>query len=114
MAETPSMTPPDTPTPDSVYEDFWKPILETRIPGNKGASMAIDSVQLKKELFDYFFFMKDVALVYCHVTGGLISKPNTHADVVIGEADRIQERAITEALDEAVAELRADHYDTEN
>jgi hypothetical protein len=62
------------------YNDVWKQIIE-----NNDGSLNLD--QIKKELFDYWNFMEDCSLVYSHVTGGRISKPNTKAFEVISEAD---------------------------
>jgi hypothetical protein len=40
-----------------------------------------------KEIDDYGNFLDNAGKVYDHVTGGLISKPNTSASSVIGAAD---------------------------
>lgn len=60
-----------------MWKDFWEPIVA---PEGK-----LDLEQVKKELYDYRQMMKNVSGVYEHVTGGKISKPNTHALHVISE-----------------------------
>jgi hypothetical protein len=65
------------------YEDFWKEIIEV----NGVVSMD----QVKRELFDFHCIMQEVPKVYDYITNGNISKPNTNANVVIGEFDRVQE-----------------------
>jgi hypothetical protein len=83
--------------PDKVYEEFWKEIVE-----NPDGSINME--QLKKELHDFSVVMNQVPKVYGHVTGNRISKVNTLAQAVIGEADdRVQE-----AVDEAVKEAKDD------
>jgi hypothetical protein len=59
-----------------VYDSFWKEIVE-----NNDGSLNVD--QVKKELFDFKNMMENVPKVFLHVTGGMISKPNTKADAVI-------------------------------
>lgn len=66
-------------TPDSIYEQFWKPIVEK--------DGVVDMEQLKKELFDFHELMGNAAIVYDHVTGGAISKVNTVASVVTAMSD---------------------------
>ncbi len=70
---------------NQVYEEFWKDIIEDE-NGN------LNKDQVKRELADFYFIMNEVPKVYMEVTGGMISKPNTFAFEVIGEAEnRIQE-----------------------
>lgn len=77
---------------ERVWNELWRPIVCKR--------GQIDVEQVKKELYDYSVFMDNAARVYCHVTGGAISKINTDPDVVIAVADDYmdeliqQERAI--------------------
>ncbi len=42
---------------------------------------------VRNELADYHTVLEEVGKVYCHVTGGAISKQNTMAFEVIGKAD---------------------------
>lgn len=74
-----------------VFEEFWQPIV---MPDGEW-----DLEQVKKELSDHAQFMDDVSKVYCHVTDGAISKVNTHAEAVIGEADEVVNRLIREAIE---------------
>lgn len=72
----------EDPMPDyeQVFESFWKGIVlaEDRSP-------KID--QIKRELFDAHIFMDGAAIVYSHITGGLISKVTTDPSCVIQVAD---------------------------
>lgn len=45
----------------------------------------IDEEQVMKELEDYGFILEEVPKVYCEITGGLLSKPNYKAEVVLAE-----------------------------
>ena len=53
------------------------------------------------DLSDLFMIMHNVSLVYQHVTGGRISKPNTLAEAVIAEADD----RCTEAIDAVLEDI---------
>jgi len=74
------------------YDSFWKEIIE------KDGVVNID--QVKRELYDFAMMIKEVGEVYCHVTNGAISKPNTCSDVVIDIHDDIRTREIEEAIAE--------------
>lgn len=65
---------------NKIYEDFWKRIVE-----NEDGSLNID--QVKRELSDFYYMIEEVPKVYYHVTGGIISKPNTKSSAVISIAD---------------------------
>lgn len=67
------------PTPQSVYDDFWKDIVE------KDGELDIE--QIKKELFDFWQAMESVPKVYCAITGDQVSKILTHPETVIALAD---------------------------
>ena len=56
--------------------DFWSNIVYP-----EGATPE----QIQAELTDYLTILHEVCIVYDHVTGGRISKPNTLADEVIGQ-----------------------------
>jgi hypothetical protein len=71
-------------TPEDVEKDwieFWLPIVS----GDDGEP---DIEKIKRELADFHFVMKEVSKVYCHITGGLLSKVNYRAETVIEHADR--------------------------
>jgi hypothetical protein len=72
-------------------EDFW-----TNIVYPDGAT----AEQIQTELADYHMIMDDVAKVYDHITGGRISKVNTYAYAVIGEADAHYEELCREAMED--------------
>lgn len=61
--------------------EFWDKII-LRKDGT------VNMTQLYRELSDFSFMMEQVPLVYCHVTGGILSKPNYYAKEVIALADR--------------------------
>lgn len=65
---------------EKVFEDFWKGIVLA-----EDGSPKID--QIKRELYDAHTFMDGAAIVYCHITGDLISKVTTKPEVVIQIAD---------------------------
>jgi hypothetical protein len=62
------------------WEHFWRPLIEK----NEGGSTVIDMYQVMKELHDYRQLMDSASSVYDSCTGGLLSKTNYTADVVIG------------------------------
>jgi len=71
---------------EETYESFWKEILEDS-NGN------ININQLKRELHDYRMILDSVPKVYCHVTGGIVSKPLTDPSVVCSLADEHYEES---------------------
>jgi len=73
--------------------DFWKEIVL-----NKDGSINIE--QIKLELEDFYHVMKEVPKVYCHITGGMLSKINYYAADVISEADDYQQKLTEEAIEE--------------
>jgi hypothetical protein len=62
-----------------VWDEFWAPIV---MRGDQ-----LDIEQVMRELYDYHVVLDNVPLVYDHVTGGHLSKPNTAARHVIEYAD---------------------------
>lgn len=81
-----------------VWEEFWLPLFEREIeaPVRVVGGITNDKIvmvdarfaeQLKKELTDYHDMMEEASKVYCDVSGGRISKPNTMAVHVISEAE---------------------------
>src|SRR3990167_11306086 len=45
----------------------------------------LDEEAVLKEIYDYDFILGEVPRVYCEITGGLLSKPNYPAEVIIKE-----------------------------
>lgn len=78
---------------ETTFAEFWEDIVG--LPGG-----IIDVEQVKRELHDYKMLLDSVPLVYSHVTGNRISKPNTHPDAVIAEADEHYERLCAEDREE--------------
>lgn len=62
--------------PEKNYNEFWKKILE--LPDG-----SIDKEQLKKELADFSWVLKQVPKVYDEVTGGLLSYATYPAETVL-------------------------------
>lgn len=60
-------------------DEFWKEIIYK--------DGKIDEEQVLKELADFGFVMTELSKVYCHITGGLLSKPMYYAEGVISKAD---------------------------
>lgn len=75
-----------------TYEEYWKPLVET--------DGKLDPDKVMRELHDYKFILDQVPKVYCHVSGGRISKPNTYASEVIAQHDDQRQEDIEEALEE--------------
>lgn len=67
---------------EHVWHTFWRDI----ILDNEGE---IDVDQLKRELCDFHFMIDNTTRVFSEVSGHRISKPNTHADAVIGEFNNV-------------------------
>lgn len=66
---------------EAVFADFWADIVTP--------DGVWDHDQVKRELHDYCTLLSEVPKVYMHVTGGRISKENTHASVVISVHDEV-------------------------
>ena len=56
---------------EQIYNDFWKEIVE-----NEDGSL--NKLQIMKELCDYYYVMDNCSRAYELMSGGMISKPNTH------------------------------------
>lgn len=65
---------------EKKFEEDWKDLV--CYPDGM-----LDKDKVMRELSDYSFLLESVPKVYCHITGGKISKPNTLPGVVIAEAD---------------------------
>lgn len=76
---------------ESVYQEYWAPLVER--------DGVIDIEQVKKELFDFWRIMQRVPRVYCHITGGQVSKILTDADVVCALADDHYDQRAEDELD---------------
>jgi dUTP pyrophosphatase len=82
------------PVPPEVveqWENHWKALV-----CDEAGNIVPEKVMC--ELFDYGFVMDQVSKVYCEITGGLLSKPNYYASVVIGEANDYQNKVWDEVL----------------
>jgi len=77
-----------------VYNEYWKGIIEV----NGEVSMN----NLVKELCDYLYLLEQVPIVYGHITGGILSKPNYNAHDVIAEADDSYAECIEGCIREAI------------
>lgn len=60
------------------WHTFWRDIILDE-------DGEIDVDQLKRELSDFHYMIDNTTRVFSEVSGHRISKPNTHADAVIGE-----------------------------
>ena len=83
---------------EKVFQEFWVPIIFNLRNGTRTGKLNLE--QLKKELFDYYNLLNEVPKVYDHVTGGLISKPNTKAFEVIAAADNRMNEFVEDAVRE--------------
>jgi hypothetical protein len=62
------------------YQKIWKNIVKK--------DGIIDLEQLKKELFDFSFMIKQVPLIYSKISKGLLSKPHYYAHVLIEQLEK--------------------------
>lgn len=83
---------------DETFDDFWRELV---CPNGEW-----DFDAVKAELHDYRTLLREVSVVYQHVTGDAISKPNTSAADVIAMADEYAERQLRERVNEMVS----DHF----
>lgn len=81
---------------EQVYDEFWKDIVE-----NEDGTLNVD--QVKRELADFHHMLAEVPLVYSHITGGELSKPNYYARDVISAAEEYISRCIEEGLQDYLA-----------
>lgn len=84
--------------PDST--EFWSKLV---YPGGMTAE------QVKAELDDFHFMMKQVPRVYMAVTGDRLSKPNYYAETVISEFEGFLQDRIAEAVEEEKEIWEANH-----
>jgi len=80
-------------TVQQIYDSFWKNDIEVS-PG------VLDKQKVMNELADYRLFLENASAVYMAVTGGKISKVNTHSHSVI----QVHEDYVQSLIDEAVKE----------
>lgn len=67
-----------TPTAQSTFDEFWRPLVTYSYDRTK-----LNPEAVKNELADYYFLMKQVPAVYSAVTGGVLSKHMYKAEKVI-------------------------------
>ena len=84
-----------SPEVEKVWDEFWKELVCD--PDGR-----VNIPQVKKELYDYHNMLEEIPKVFCEVTGGNISKPNTKAFEVISEYNRCVDKLIDEAVAEAI------------
>jgi len=91
------------PTPASNYPDEMEDITvdkawewyESFVTNEDGS---IDMPSLKNELFDAYFVLMQVSKVYCHITGGSLSKPLYYSSTVIREYEKHLEDHVEEVM----------------
>lgn len=98
--------------PEKEWTDFWEPIIseahEEAIKERPDVTIEAADIseaeleQIKKELSDYSMLISSLSIIYCQLTGGRVSKPNTDPYAVLGEIEeRMQEdidREVNERL----------------
>lgn len=77
--------------------DFWKDIVSK--------DGELDREQLQKELLDYHYILKQLPEIYCHITGGLLSKQMYSAKTIIASSDDYTNKLIDEALKDQREEI---------
>lgn len=75
------------------WEGFWKEVVT-----NERGELVLDSV--KRELHDYSMMLENTSRVFNYVTGGLASKPNTDAQVIIGLSDGVNQDVFKREMEE--------------
>lgn len=93
----------------SIRPDQTSPmeVLARIYPGYATASREQLIEWLANETHDSVVIGHQVAIVYCEITGGSISKPTTIASDVLGEYNERLERLIDEGVAEALEDARA-------
>lgn len=87
---------PDRPLPFDGTSDEAR--LDWIYPGWRRASRRQLRRWLVNELHDVQMIEDSASAVYCHITGGLISKATTVASAVIAEADRYVDQLVAEEV----------------
>jgi len=82
---------------ERTFEEFWREIV-CRADGS------LDIEQVKRELHDFHIVMGEVALVYDHITGGLLTKPTTEACHITDAFDDAVDKAYEEGKRDAAAD----------
>ena len=80
-----------TAVPPDQLDEFWR--------GSYEHGMTIQDVV--NELHDFHNLMTEASEVYCHVSDGMISEPNTCASAVIGEHDKQRDKDVEQAVADA-------------
>lgn len=75
---------------EKLWVDFWQSLVTT--------NGILDIEKVKRELADYSMMLDHAPRVYMAVTGGMISKPNTTPEAVIGEFENYVSKLIDEAI----------------
>jgi hypothetical protein len=77
-------------------DEFWKEIIYK--------DGKIDEEQVLKELADHYFMLEQIPIVYCHATGGLLSKQMYYASAVNGVITDYINRSIEEEIQSNIDE----------
>lgn len=85
-----------SPTPDSVYERLWKPMIE----GSDNPNYAV-----KQLLFDYGALLAETRVLYDYLTEGQINNPQTPVDEIIDLADRLAAESIDQGIRAVLHEI---------
>lgn len=78
-----------------VFAEFWADLVMRPDGTNQ-----LDRDRVARELADYSNLLSEIPLVYDHITGGLMSKPNYAAADVIAVADDRVERIVNENMED--------------
>ena len=85
---------------EEVYRSFWRSIVET--------NGRMDEHKVKRELWDFYYVMHQVSIVYDSLTGGLFSKPNHKAETIISAVEDRESKYLaqeTKVLEDRVGAL---------
>jgi hypothetical protein len=86
----------DKETKESI--EYWIKLMKT-----KGKW---DDKKIRAELHDLIFIFHQVSEVYCHITGGMLSKPMYYAKTITDSHDACVDEAYAEGRAELLNELR--------
>ena len=90
---------------EEQWNDFWKDIV-----CNPDGSVNME--QIKKELSDFRYLMKQVPKVYCEVTGNTLSKIMYPAEKVIECFNDYTERLLKDQVQDIVDDMISDEVIT--
>lgn len=84
------------------YESFWKEIVEN-------PDGTLNKEQVMRELHDFTKLIDNLSKIYCYISGNVVSKPMTHAEIVL----QLFEEQLKESYECGYKDGRADGVEDE-